>query len=285
MKNSDDLKNIISYYGKHYYYATLFFPKKIKEKVIITYAFVRRLDNIVDDPFLSFKEKSERFKEWELEFNKVILNQNSKFKELKLFYQIIKEKNIPIEYVKAFINSMKFDLNPVRIKTFKELEKYMYGSATVVGYFLLYIFDCYQEYLKEYAKSLAEAMQLTNFLRDIKEDLSLNRIYIPEEIYQKYDLKESDFLKLKFNDKFKNMMQELILINLKLYKKARLGIKKLPFKVKFPVFYASNLYQSILNEIKNNNYDVFNFNYKLKLKTKILIFIKSFFYFLINKYE
>jgi phytoene synthase len=278
------LKYIIYYYGKHYYYATLFFPKKIKEQTLIIYAFVRRLDNIVDDLNLSQKNKEKNFIEWLEEWKKACKEQNSKYEELNLFYILAKKKSIDFNYINAFIESMQFDLKPVRINTFKELEKYMYGSAVVVGYFMLYIFDCFKEELKEYATALAQAMQLTNFIRDIKEDLSLNRIYIPKEIYTKFNITEKDFFSLKFNKNFKNLIKELIKIAENLYKKSNIGIKKLPIKVQFPVFYASNLYKSILDEIKKNDYNIFDFKYKLKNKTKIIIFIKSIFKFFINKY-
>lgn len=279
------LKNIMAYYGQHYYYPTLFFPKKIRNQTLIIYAFVRRLDNIVDDFNLSLDEKSQKFKEWEKEWERAVKNQNSIFDELNLFYALIQEKKIDLQYVNAFIESMKMDLKPVRIKTFKQLEEYMYGSAVVVGYFMLYVFDCFNEKLKEYAKYLAQAMQLTNFIRDIKEDLKLNRIYIPEEIYAKFNIKEEDFFDLKFNQNFKNLIEEMIKITENLYKKANFGIKKLPLKVRFPVFYASNLYKSILDEIKNNNYNIFDFNYKLTKKRKFTIFLKSILKFSINKYE
>lgn len=282
---TNKLKYIMSYYGKHYYYATLFFPKKIKEQTLIIYAFVRRLDNIVDNLDLSQKYKEEKFIEWKKEWQKACKEQNSKYEELNLFYILAKEKNIDFNYINAFIKSMEFDLKPVRINTLKELEKYMYGSAVVVGYFMLYIFECFKEDLKEYATALAQAMQLTNFIRDIKEDLNLNRIYIPKEIYTKFNITEEDFFSLKFNKNFKNLIKELIKITEDLYIKSNIGIKKLPIKVRFPVFYASNLYKSILDEIEKNNYNVFDFEYKLKNKTKIIIFIKSILKFFINKYE
>ncbi|GIW66587.1 MAG: phytoene synthase [Candidatus Parcubacteria bacterium] len=283
-KIEQKLKKIMSFYGKHYYYATLFFPKKIKNQVIILYAFVRRLDNIVDDFNSTVEEKIEKFKEWESEWLKTINKKESKFEELNLFYEIVKEKNIDMEYIEAFIRSMRYDLKPVRIKTFDELKEYMFGSAVVVGYFMLYIFDYFKEELKEYAAALAEAMQLTNFIRDIKEDLRLNRIYIPEEIYSKFNITEKDFFDFNSNKNFRDLVKYLIEINFNMYKKANQGIKILPSKVRFPVLYASQLYSSILDEIKNNQYDVFNFYYKLSTKRKVFNFLKTILNFITNKY-
>ncbi|GIW65512.1 MAG: phytoene desaturase [Candidatus Parcubacteria bacterium] len=283
-KIEQKLKKVMFSYGKHYYYATLFFPKKIRNQVIILYAFVRRLDNIVDDFNLTVEEKIEKFKEWESEWLNVINGRESKFEELNLFYEIVKEKNIDMEYIEAFIRSMRYDLKPVRIKTFDELKEYIFGSAVVVGYFMLYIFDYFREELKEYAAALAEAMQLTNFIRDIKEDLRLNRIYIPEEIYSRFNITEKDFFDFNSNKNFRDLIKYLIEINFNMYKKANQGIKILPSKVRFSVLYASKLYSSILDEIKNNQYDVFSFSYKLRARRKFSSFLKTLLNFITNKY-
>lgn len=277
-------KNVMNKFGKHYYYATLFFPSKIKNQVFITYAFVRRLDDIVDDKNLSLENKKEKFNEWIIEWKNVLNGQKSNFEELNFFYQIIKDKNIDINFVNDFINSMHFDLSKVRIKTYSQLEKYMFGSATVVGYFMLYIFDSFNEITKKYAKNLAEAMQLTNFIRDVKEDLELDRIYLPLEDAFKYNILEEDFLSQKFNQNFQKFIKYYVDLVKNLYNEANMGIKYLPKYARFPVLYASNLYKSILDDLVKNNYNVFDFNYKINKIRKVFIFFKSLQFFL-KKYE
>lgn len=278
-------KNVMSNFGKHYYYATLFFPLKIRNQVFITYAFVRRLDDIVDDKNLNLEQKKEKFNEWNLEWENLLKNKTSKFEELNFFYQIIKDKNIDINFVDSFINSMYFDLSKVRIKNYNELEKYMFGSATVVGYFMLYIFDIFNETTKKYAEKLAQAMQLTNFIRDVKEDLMLDRIYLPLEDAKKYNISEKDFFYQKFSEDFKKFIKYYVDLTQDLYIEANKGIKYLPKFAQFPVLYASNLYKSILDEIIKNKYNIFDFNYKINKIKKVFIFLKSLFQFIFKKYE
>lgn len=283
-KKENYFKNVMNNFGKHYYYATLFFPQKIKRQIFITYAFVRRLDNIVDDESLGLEQKKEKFNEWIFEWQKVLNGNKSKFEELNFFYLIVKDKNINIDFVNSFIASMRFDLAKVRINNYDELEKYMFGSATVIGYFMLYIFNAFNEKTKKHAKNLAEAMQLTNFIRDIKEDLKLNRIYLPLEDALKFNISEEHFLNQKFNDDFKNFIKYYINLAKTLYKQANKGIKYLPKYSQFPILYASNLYSSILDEIVKNNYNVFDFSYKKNKIKKVFIFFKSLLQFIFKTY-
>ncbi|MCX7589824.1 MAG: phytoene/squalene synthase family protein [Patescibacteria group bacterium] len=280
-------KNIMKHFGKHYYYATLLFPSKIKKDVFIVYAFVRRLDNIIDSHNLSQNQKKIKFKEWILEWKKILKNNQyqSKFEELNYFYEIIKKYNIKISLVNAFIKSMKFDISKVRIQTYQQLEKYMFGSAIVVGYFMLYIFNAFNNKTKHYAAELAKAMQLTNFIRDVDEDLYLNRIYLPLNDAKKFNIQEKDFLNKNFNNNFKEFIKYYINKTKKMYKNANLGIKYLPLYSKLPVLYASNLYQSILDEIIKNDYNIFQLKYRVNKIKKFSFFLKSLINLIFKKYD
>jgi phytoene synthase len=150
------------------------------------------------------------------------------------------------------------DITVSRYATYAELEEYMYGSAAVVGIMMSYVIGFKDEGTLERAKALGEAMQLTNFLRDIQEDYrDRGRIYVPLEDLARFGVSEDDFREQKMSPEFIELMRFEIDRARKLYAYAEPGIAELAPSGRFAIRLASRVYAAILIKIEQAGYNVF----------------------------
>jgi phytoene synthase len=164
------------------------------------------------------------------------------------------------------------DTSKTDYQTYEDLEKYMYGSASVVGLMMTHIIadeDKKQKAL-EYAQALGEAFQMTNFLRDIYEDVKeRDRVYLPIEDMQKFGVTKQDLLNKNLNKNFVDLMKFEIARTQEIYKKADLGLQFLPKKEARSIKVARVLYSKIIDKIEDANYDVFSSRVHLSFFEKI----------------
>lgn len=275
-------------FGKSFYWGTLFFPKEIRYATFIYYAFVRIPDEFVDNEPDS--EKSRRkiidfFNNWrEISIERKPINSNHQ-EIISACNQVFKKYQIPYRYNDIFLKAMTLDLTKNRYQNYQELEEYMFGSASVVGMTMSHLIGFKKESEKDkvlyHAQKLAEAFQMTNFLRDIDEDFhQRNRIYIPQEDLKKFNVSEENFSKKICDQNFKNLMQFEYNRTKKLYREALPGIMMLNFRGRFGILLAKNLYQAILHKIKKAHYQIFNRRIHTTFFDKILLLIKTIFEFI-----
>lgn len=269
MGKSSALKKILFTHGKTYAAASFFFSKKIKEKVYILYAFVRILDDYVDtgnhtpdQTMAYFQQKKKELQEGE-----------SSDKFVKLFIQLIHEEKIPLQYPMAFIDSMIMDISITSYATFHDLEKYMFGSAYSIGVIMAYIMKVEKAYFS-YAGMLGNAMQLTNFLRDIGEDKERGRLYIPLDMMKKYGYTITAYNNELYNASFVNLYKNMIRQNHEMYKKVGKIIKYIPdSRSRIAVRSALVLYEKILDKIVDENYQIYTKRVSTTRKEKILVML------------
>jgi phytoene/squalene synthetase len=262
-------QSITKNYSTSFYTASLFYPKEIRDGIFSIYGFVRIADEIVDT-FLNY-DQVELMENFEIELKNSFKHKISTNPILNSFQHTVDKYNISHDYIDAFLSSMKDDLKISNYSTKEELDKYIYGSASVVGLMCLSIFCNGNkeeiEQLTPQAKKLGEAFQKVNFLRDLNEDTNnLNRIYF-------YQLKDKEF-----NEETKIEIIEDIEKDFKI---ALDGIKKLPKNSKIAVVIAYFYYLKLLKKIKKTpaknilikRYRISNFR-KSMLIIKALIYTK-----------
>ena len=187
-------KKILKNYSNSFFTVTRFLPKTKSDLVEIIYASVRFPDEIVDTFELDTNEKNRLLDQW-LAAYEAGLELGSSRQALHYglpsfiagFTQIVRNTGIPHAYYRSFIDAMRHDVSPGTFDTLDDLiEDYIYGSATVVGYFLTYVYGARREAefdrSLQCARNLAIALQLTNFLRDVAEDDRRGRLYLPMDM-------------------------------------------------------------------------------------------------------
>ena len=269
-------KKIQKKHGSKYYMATRFFPKKVRFATYALYAWVRELDDIVDETSNKIEAKN-KFESWIIDWRKTESGETSTRPEMRAFMEVVRSFNIKQEYTESFISSMRMDLEKTEYANIEELENYMYGSATVVGLMMMQIVGDFKEEAVPYAKAMAEAMQLGNFLRDVKDDYDKrDRIYMPCDDLALHNLSIEDIKKYKLSIPF---VKFKIAQARRLFEHAEHGIRLLPKKARFPILLASRLYMAVLDEIEKQNYDVFKKRASVNIWQKIIITFKTFLWY------
>ncbi len=144
-----------------------------------------------------------------------------------------------------------------RYETFDELYVYCYRVASTVGLMSSEILGYAERITLEYAEAMGIGMQLTNILRDVKEDAAIGRIYLPQEDLRAFKVSEEQIFANEFDAHFAEMMKFQVARARVFFEKGEKGIAFLEKDSRFTVLLASRIYAKILDEIEKQNYDVF----------------------------
>jgi phytoene/squalene synthetase len=257
-------KLITENYSTSFSHATSLLNKNHREAIYAIYGFVRFADEIVDT-FHDWNKKK-LLEKFEQDLDMALEMGISLNPVLHAFQLVVKKYDIPDEYIRAFLNSMNFDLDKKQYKTLAEADEYIYGSADVVGLMCLRVFcdgnNEKFEQLKNPAMKLGSAFQKVNFLRDIKNDIeNLGRTYFPQ-------LNEA-----KFNDTTKKRIIDDIKAD---FSEAYKGIKLLPNDAKLAVFLAYSYYLNLLKKIENSpSHKILENRIRISNFTKLVIYLKA----------
>jgi len=164
-------------------------------------------------------------------------------------------RRIDPECFDRFFDAMAMDLTTTTYQTWEDLRDYMEGSAAVIGEMMLPVLEPISEAAKSPARSLGLAFQLTNFLRDVNEDLDRGRIYMPQDDLRLFEV---DLESRQLSPQWRAFLGYEIQRNRALYSFADTGIAMLPPRSARCVGTARVLYAKILDEIERNDYDVFS---------------------------
>ena len=252
--------------AKTFYFAFFFYPKKIKNDIENLYIFCRYLDDIGDEKNLKKKQSIQILNKIKKELSR------RKSKNLVIFNFINLQNKYKIENKYAFhlIEGIKSDLKrTVEFKDENDLIFYCYCVAGTVGYMFCKIININDKKLLLRAIQLGIGMQRTNISRDIKEDLELNRIYLPK-IIRKYKGKKNNILKNQFlKESISNDLHKFLNKTDSYYLNSWEGIRKLPLRYSLSVGIAAELYQRIGIKIKKRNCNIWESRVHLKLIEKI----------------
>jgi phytoene synthase len=160
--------------SKTYFNSSLFFPPLLRERVFTLYAFVRVADNYVD----AFPQQEKEFRAFRRRYEAASRGTPAGDTIIDPFVRLSAECSFDPAWAGAFLDSMEADLSKKNYETIEEALAYIYGSAEVIGLFMARIMQLPEEALPA-AAMLGRAMQYINFIRDIAEDASLGRRYLP----------------------------------------------------------------------------------------------------------
>ena len=183
--------------------ATLLYPKKIREAVVILYQFARTGDDIADEGIFSKEERLENLKIYQSNLNKLKKNNLNVDLLFLDIYKIINQYSIPINLLQKFIYAFKQDIINKRYENFKEFINYSNNAAAPAGQIILGLFreDTKQNII--YSKSICHALALIGISQDFYEDILKDRLYIPTNEMKKFNLEISDIHDKNFNANWK----------------------------------------------------------------------------------
>ena len=244
-------------HGKTYYLATLLLPAAKRPYVWALYGFARYADEFVDsltDP------DPDALVAWSDDFLKSLDEDGPQDPVGRAMAVTMRRWDIPREHVEAFLDSMRMDITETDYPTYADLDRYVYGSAAVIGLQMLPILEPLTPDAVAPARALGVAFQLTNFIRDVGEDLDRGRIYLPGEDLERFGLTREDLFAARRSGTTPQAVRDLLAFESErtraLYAEAELGLDMVHPTSRDCLRTAYLLYGGILDEVERADYDV-----------------------------
>jgi phytoene synthase len=241
--------------GRTFHLATRLLPERARDPTHVLYAFFRLADDIVDDR--DPESTAAQRRDLEALRSEALGERAPTGEVLEAFATVRDEHDLDRREIDIFLDAMARDLERTRYGTADELDEYLRGSSVAVAYLLLDVFASdLDPAARPHAAALAEAFQLTNFLRDVREDVrDYDRIYLPRETLRRHGVDAEDVADLRFSDGMGAAIRDELERTEVLYREGVAGISYLPEDVQFGVLLAAVLYAEHHRLIRRQGYD------------------------------
>ncbi len=249
--------------GRSYYLATMLLPAHKRKAVHALYAFTRTADDLVDGPATP-EAAAEGLDEWRTAFHRALAGERTTDPLLPAVVDTVRTYQLELTDFDAFLRSMEMDLTVASYSTYGDLLGYMEGSSAVIGTMMVPILGLAPGAdlgaARESARELGYAFQLTNFVRDVREDLDRGRVYLPAEDLARFqvtpDMLSADATRGESSDQVRELIQFECQRALLHYAAALEGLPMLAPRSRICIRAAFLLYGGILGEVSRNGFDV-----------------------------
>lgn len=243
--------------AKNFYYSFVLLPPERRRSMCALYAFMRRTDDLADEAG-TVDEKRAALLGWRADLERAIGGDGSAWEGLPALADTVSRRGVPVRHLHEVIDGVEMDLEPKPFATFEELYAYCYRVASAVGLSCIHIWGYRSDGGR--AEALAEAcgvaLQLTNILRDVREDASAGRIYLPQEDLARFGVSPEDLVSPRPSAALRALLEFEGRRAHEYYVKAR-PLARLVAPVGRPVLAAIvNIYRALLDEIARRDFDV-----------------------------
>lgn len=271
-------RSITRYHAKTFYMATRFLPNQKQRGIFAIYSLCRYVDDLVDEAEdlveqqeLSRQDVQRKLDSWKQKLQDTYDGRDHDNAILIAFSDVLKRHHIPIEMPFELMEGVCMDLFKNRYETFDELYDYSFKVASIVGLMTSQVFGYESREALGYAVDLGIAMQLTNILRDVGEDLRRDRIYLPKEDLDRFGVTEQELFNHSLNEQVIALLRFEINRTRRYYDRSDKGIALLSADSRLPVYLARQNYSRILDKIETNQYNVFDHRAYLNATEKLSI--------------
>jgi phytoene synthase len=247
-------------HGRTYYLATLLLPAAKRPYVHALYGFARYADEIVDDlsSTLTDAEKADWLVGWGADFLADVEAGGSSHPISRAVVDTVRRWDIPLSYFEDFLASMRMDLTVTDYPTYSDLMTYVWGSAAVIGLQMVPVLEpvMSREVAEPYAADLGVAFQLSNFIRDVGEDLRRGRVYLPGEDLDLFGVDRERLARGVVDGPIRRLLAFEVARTRELYRAAAPGVRLLHPTSRDCIRTALALYGGILDEVEKADYQV-----------------------------
>ena len=278
-------KGITRAAAKNFYYAFLVLPRRKREALCAVYAFMRRCDDITDDPSLTIPERRQKLDSWLDSLHRAQQGQPTDDPILLALTDAQRRYSIPAGLLDELAHGTAMDLDEaenalgstmIQYKTFEDLRVYCYRVASVVGLVCIHVFGYRDPGAEPLAERCGLAFQLTNIIRDVKEDASLGRVYLPEEDLAKFNLATGDVLNSPDPARIRPVLMLQADRARELYASGEELIPYVSEDSQPALWVLVTIYRRLLEKIAEKQYDVFTAKVSLTRREKTRILLKGF---------
>jgi phytoene synthase len=274
--------------AKNFYYGFLVLPSEKRNALCAVYAFMRHADDLADDPKLAVEEKRQRLADWLNAAKQVFAGSATDDPVLMALGDAQQKYKIPTELFEKLVYGTGMDLEAPHTpeapslvcQTFEDLKQYCYYVASVVGLVCIRIFGYEDKKAEFLAEDCGLAFQLTNILRDVKEDASMGRIYIPEEDLARTSLCAADFRPQTLGNSVQAQQLRPVLEleadrARKYYESGRWLLELVHEDSRGGLWVLIEIYSRLLKKIIERNYDVFSERVRLSNWEKLKVLARG----------
>ena len=240
------------------------------------YAFMRECDDLSDDPAADKAKLPEAIARWRLELNRALAGDVSGNAIWPAFYDSVRRYSIPHRFFHEMIDGITSDLEPRQVQTYEELYRYCYQVASVVGLAVIHIFGFQSVKALLLAEQCGIAFQLTNILRDVREDARLGRIYLPEEDLKRFGVPAEQLLSGQEDQQFRELMRFEAARAREYYDKSAPLLDLIHAKSRRSLWALRAIYLELLARIEKADYSVLSRRINVPARTKITLLLRAF---------
>ena len=276
--------------AKNFYYAFLVLPRRKREALCAVYAFMRRCDDIADDPTIPLGERRQKLEAWLDALHRAQQGQPTDDPILLALTDSQRRYSIPaglldelalgtamdVEDAEASAQTTSAPGLTIQYKTFEDLRLYCYRVASVVGLVCIHVFGYRDPEAEPLAERCGLAFQLTNIIRDVKEDAAMGRIYLPEEDLAKFNLEAAELLATPDPARFRPLLALEADRAREFYAAGEALIPYVAEDSQPALWVLVTIYRALLEKIAEKQYDVFTEKVALSRWTKVRILGKGF---------
>ena len=263
--------------AKNFYYSFLLLERPQRDAMCAVYAFMRYCDDLSDDPATIDKQKlRQTITQWRVDLDHALQGEFGKHPIWPAFHDTVQRYHIPHRFFHEMIDGITSDLEPREIQTFDELYRYCYQVASVVGLTIIHIFGFTSIKALLLAEKCGVAFQLTNILRDVREDAQLGRIYLPLEDLERFAVPVDQLRVGDEDDRFRDFIRFEADRARRYYEESTTLSQLIPPGSRRSLWALRAIYQRLLARIEEADYSVLSSRINVPTSSKLILLGKAF---------
>jgi phytoene synthase len=258
--------------------AFVLLPKVKRHAMSALYAFCREVDDVADEESVPLEQRRADLAAWRQDVRLACEGGAPSFLVNRELQPVIAQYRLPFSHFDELIRGVEMDLEVHRYQTFEELQQYCYRVASVVGLLSIEIFGYQNADCRPYAIHLGQALQLTNILRDVRNDAERGRIYIPLDELARHKVSPEEILGLKYSERFAQAAASVAARAKDFYSLAGRTLPAADRRSMIAAELMGSVYWRLLRELERQRYDVFGPHpVRLSRAQKILLIMRTWF--------
>ncbi len=273
--------------ARNFYYGFLVLPSPKRDAISAVYAFMRRADDISDDPSLPPEQRRQKLDDWVNALRRVAAGERTDDPVLFALADSHKRYNIPLDLLEKLVQGTAMDVpcakgspggaSPqLQYETFDQLYDYCYHVASVVGLVCIRIFGYRDPRAEKLAEQTGVAFQLTNILRDVREDAQMGRVYLPREDFARFSLDPHGLMNGSAPETLRPVLEFEAMRARGFYRAADDLLPLIDEDSQPALWTLVEIYRRLLERIIARNYDVFSGKVRLSTAEKLSVLGKGF---------
>lgn len=256
--------------------AFVLLPREKRDAMSALYAFCRAVDDVTDEDSVEVEKRRAGLTAWRQDIRRACDGQPPEFLLNQEFQPVIRNFKLPFALFDELIKGCEMDLETKRYEDNEQLELYCYRVASVVGLLSIEIFGYQNPACHDYAVYLGKALQLTNILRDVKNDADRGRIYIPRSELLKFNVTEEEILSSKYSNRYCALACNLAERAKHFYQMARKTLPPEDRQAMVAAELMGSVYWRLLQKLEREKFNVFGPQpLKLSKPQKLALIVRS----------